>query len=247
MFFTHFRIKQSFYYSLLICDKNYKRIVRYPYSVLKNKSLSYIDIKGNVIESSLNKSQLSIDKSYSETSSLFSSLSGPIDERHFYLTNLMTENLHPKLRSNPSNTQAQKIPVIRTGDRLLFDCFTALVKQKSKVKMVKKKKDDLKQSQIYSGRVISKKIDKRRIQSSSVTLFREKKGYRSEKSIPLNSPWIKGIGVASRSNVSRSKLYYLRKRSTKKSRFRSRFFSKKRFLKELAKEEPVYFEENATI
>lgn len=224
MLFNYFQIKQSFFSNSIkssFSDKNYKRIVRFPYSTLKDKNLSCIGANNN---------NISVDK-YSLLEHSIPNL-GPIDERHFYLTNLIKRNLHPKLRSKPFLMQSQKIPVIRTGDRLLLDCFTALVKKKSKIKMVKKKKDDLKQSQIYSGRVISKKINKRKIQSSSVTIFREKKGYRTEKSIMLNSPWIKSIGIGSRSNVSRSKLFYLRKRSTKKSRFKTRFFSRKRFVKE---------------
>ena len=266
MFLSYFKITKSLYSNLLICDKNYKRIIHFPYSILKGKSLScvkldtkeYITIETvpkikleNYTTPSLLSTLGSIPRPnptiYRDEKSFFYSLSGPLDERHFYLTNLIAKNLHPKLRSKPFLTQSQKIPIIHTGDRLLLDCFTALVKQKSKIKMIKKKRDDLKQSQIYYGRVISKKLDKRRIQSSSVTVFREKKGYRTEKSIILNSPWLKNIGVTSRSNVPRSKLFYLRERSTKKSRFRSRFFSRKRLIKENEQGKLVYFEEENTI
>merc|ERR1712194_212636 len=117
MFLSYSRIAKSLYSDLLVCDKNYKRVVRFPYSVLKNKSLACIEIDVNKKTRSLTNSI-----SASEEKSSLYSLSGPIDERHFYLTNLIKENLHPKLRSKPFLTQSQKIPVIRTGDRLLLDC-----------------------------------------------------------------------------------------------------------------------------
>jgi large subunit ribosomal protein L19 len=44
-----------------------------------------------------------------------------------------------------------------------------------------------------------------------------------EKVFVLNSPWIKNIEVLRRSKVKRSKLYYLRERTGKSARLKTRF------------------------
>ena len=57
---------------------------------------------------------------------------------------------------------------------------------------------------------------------STITVRKMFQGGGTEKVFLLNSPWIKSIKVLSRSKVRRAKLYYLRERTGKSARLKSR-------------------------
>ena len=76
--------------------------------------------------------------------------------------------------------------------------------------------------QAFEGVVISKHCDSAQI-DSTVTVRKMFQGGGTEKVFVLNSPWNKEISVLSRARVKRAKLYYLRERTGKSARLKTRF------------------------
>ena len=58
---------------------------------------------------------------------------------------------------------------------------------------------------------------------STITVRKVAQGVGIEKVLLVNSPWIKDIKVISRAKVRRAKLYYLRERTGKSARLKTRF------------------------
>ena len=88
--------------------------------------------------------------------------------------------------------------------------------------MKKEKKKDKERIQVYEGVIISKHMNSSQI-DSTITVRKMFQGGGIEKVFVLNSPWIKEIQVLRRAKVKRAKLYYLRQRTGKSARLKTRF------------------------
>ena len=108
------------------------------------------------------------------------------------------------------------VPKISLGDKVKVTIYLELPKEVAEGE--KKEKERI---QGFEGIVISKHLDKSKI-DSTITVRKMFQGGGTEKVFLLNSPWIKSIEVLSSSIVRRSKLYYLRERTGKSARLKRR-------------------------
>ena len=109
------------------------------------------------------------------------------------------------------------LPTITLGDNVKVTIYLDLPKQVAEGE--KKEKERI---QVYEGVVISKHKNSSQI-DSTITVRKMLQGGGIEKVFVLNSPWIKTIEVLRRSKVKRAKLYYLRERTGKSARLKTRF------------------------
>lgn len=109
------------------------------------------------------------------------------------------------------------IPVLAIGDTVKVTIYLELPKQEPENS--KKGKERI---QVYEGVIISKHKNSSQI-DSTITVRKLFQGGGIEKVFILNSPWIKSIEVIRRSKVKRAKLYYLRQRTGKSTRLKTRF------------------------
>jgi|TARA_B100000768_G_C11127151_1_gene310119 large subunit ribosomal protein L19 len=109
------------------------------------------------------------------------------------------------------------LPKITIGDTVRVTIYLELPKEVAEGQ--KKEKERI---QAFEGVVISKHCDSAQI-DSTVTVRKMFQGGGTEKVFVLNSPWIKEISVLSRARVKRAKLYYLRERTGKSARLKTRF------------------------
>lgn len=110
----------------------------------------------------------------------------------------------------------QEIPKISLGDKVKVVIYLELPKEESgDAKKVKER------IQAFEGVVISRHLSSEKI-DSTITVRKMFQGGGTEKVFVLNSPWIKSIEVLSSSIVRRSKLYYLRERTGKSARLKTR-------------------------
>lgn len=110
-----------------------------------------------------------------------------------------------------------EIPKITIGDTVKVTLYLELPKKAEEGE--KKEKERI---QVYEGVVISKHLDSTKI-DSTITVRKMFQGGGIEKVFILNSPWIKTIEVLRRAKVKRAKLYYLRERTGKSARLKTRF------------------------
>ena len=108
------------------------------------------------------------------------------------------------------------IPEIALGDKVKVVIYLELPKKAGEDG--KKGKERI---QAFEGVVISKHVASTKI-DSTITVRKMFQGGGTEKVFLLNSPWIKSIEVLSSSIVRRSKLYYLRERTGKSARLKTR-------------------------
>ena len=108
------------------------------------------------------------------------------------------------------------IPEIALGDKVKVVIYLELPKKAGEDG--KKGKERI---QAFEGVVISKHLASTKI-DSIITVRKMFQGGGTEKVFLLNSPWIKSIEVLSSSIVRRSKLYYLRERTGKSARLKTR-------------------------
>ena len=109
------------------------------------------------------------------------------------------------------------LPELRLGDTVKVTIYLELPK---KVEDGEKKEKE--RIQVYEGVIISKHLNSSQI-DSTITVRKMFQGGGIEKVFVLNSPWIKNIEVLRRSKVKRAKLYYLRERTGKSARLKTRF------------------------
>jgi large subunit ribosomal protein L19 len=109
------------------------------------------------------------------------------------------------------------LPKITIGDTVRVTIYLELPKE-----VAEGQKKEKERSQAFEGVVISKHCDSAQI-DSTVTVRKMFQGGGTEKVFVLNSPWIKEISVLSRARVKRAKLYYLRERTGKSARLKTRF------------------------
>ena len=111
----------------------------------------------------------------------------------------------------------ENLPTISLGDTVKVTIYLELPQR---VKEGEKKEKE--RIQVYEGVVISKHRNSAQI-DSTITVRKMFQGGGIEKVFVLNSPWIKEIQVMRRAKVKRAKLYYLRKRTGKSARLKTRF------------------------
>jgi len=103
----------------------------------------------------------------------------------------------------------KEIPDIRPGD---------VIKVQSK--LAEKTKRGAERSQIFEGVVIAKKHGKGT--NATFTVRKISDGIGVERIFPLHSPSIIKIELVKRSKVRRAKLYYMRERTGKKTRMKTK-------------------------
>lgn len=111
----------------------------------------------------------------------------------------------------------EDLPTISLGDTVKVTIFLELPK-----KVEEGEKKDKERIQVYEGVVISKHRNSSKI-DSTITVRKMFQGGGIEKVFVLNSPWIKEIKILRRAKVKRAKLYYLRNRTGKSARLKTRF------------------------
>jgi|TARA_B110001452_G_C14939116_1_gene328406 large subunit ribosomal protein L19 len=111
----------------------------------------------------------------------------------------------------------QDVPDLCVGDTVRITIYLELPK---KVDSEEKKAKE--RIQAYEGVIIAKHLNIKQI-GATITVRKIFQGVGMEKVFLLNSPWIKSINVISRAKVRRAKLYYLRNRTGKAARLKTRF------------------------
>ena len=109
------------------------------------------------------------------------------------------------------------LPPLGLGDTVKVTIFLELPKNAEEDG--KKEKERI---QVYEGVIIAKHKNSAQI-DSTVTVRKMFQGGGIEKVFVLNSPWVKSIEVLRRSKVKRAKLYYLRERTGKSARLKTKF------------------------
>jgi large subunit ribosomal protein L19 len=109
------------------------------------------------------------------------------------------------------------LPILSLGDSVKVTIYLELPKITEEGE-----KKDKERIQVYEGVIISKHRNSSQI-DSTITVRKMFQGGGIEKVFVLNSPWIKSIEVLRRSKVKRAKLYYLRERTGKSARLKTRF------------------------
>ena len=111
----------------------------------------------------------------------------------------------------------QDLPDLCVGDTIRVTLYLELPK---KVDSADKKEKE--RIQAYEGVIIAKHLNPKQI-GATITVRKVFQGVGIEKVLLVNSPWIKDIKVISRAKVRRAKLYYLRERTGKSARLKTRF------------------------
>jgi len=109
------------------------------------------------------------------------------------------------------------LPSLTIGDTVKVTIYLELPK-----KVEEGEKKEKERIQIYEGVIISRHRQSTQI-DSTVTVRKMFQGGGIEKVFVLNSPWIKTIEIVRRAKVKRAKLYYLRERTGKSARLKTRF------------------------
>lgn len=109
------------------------------------------------------------------------------------------------------------LPILNIGDTVKVTIYLELPKAINEGE--KKEKERI---QIYEGVIISKHR-KSSYLDSTITVRKMFQGGGIEKVFVLNSPWIKSVEVLRSSKVKKAKLYYLRERTGKSARLKTRF------------------------
>ena len=108
------------------------------------------------------------------------------------------------------------LPKIELGDTTKVTLYLELPKTGEDNKKEKER------IQVYEGVVIAKHKSSYKI-DATITVRKMFQGGGIEKVFVLNSPWIKSIEIVRRSKVKRAKLYYLRERTGKSARLKTKF------------------------
>jgi len=116
----------------------------------------------------------------------------------------------------------KNLPILSLGDTVKVTVYLELPKTKELGEGENKKKKEKERIQVYEGVIISRHLQSSQI-NSTITVRKMFQGGGIEKVFVLNSPWIKSIEVRSYAKVKRAKLYYLRKRTGKSARLKTRF------------------------
>ena len=111
----------------------------------------------------------------------------------------------------------EHLPTLSIGDSVKVTIYLELPKKAEEGE--KKEKERI---QVYEGVIISRHCNSAKI-DSTITVRKMFQGGGIEKVFVLNSPWVKTIEVLRRAKVKRAKLYYLRERTGKSARLKTKF------------------------
>ena len=111
----------------------------------------------------------------------------------------------------------EDLPKLDLGDTVKVTIYLELPK-----KVTDGEKKDKERLQVYEGVIISKHRNSSQV-DSTITVRKMFQGGGIEKVFVLNSPWVKNISVLRRAKVKRAKLYYLRERTGKSARLKTKF------------------------
>lgn len=111
----------------------------------------------------------------------------------------------------------EDLPKLDLGDTVKVTIYLELPK-----KVTDGEKKDKERIQVYKGVIISKHRNSSQV-DSTITVRKMFQGGGIEKVFVLNSPWVKNISVLRRAKVKRAKLYYLRERTGKSARLKTKF------------------------
>lgn len=111
----------------------------------------------------------------------------------------------------------EDLPKLDLGDTVKVTIYLELPK-----KVTDGEKKDKERIQVYEGVIISKHRNSSHV-DSTITVRKMFQGGGIEKVFVLNSPWVKNISVLRRAKVKRAKLYYLRERTGKSARLKTKF------------------------
>ena len=111
----------------------------------------------------------------------------------------------------------EDLPKLDLGDTVKVTIYLELPK-----KVTDGEKKDKERIQVYEGVIISKHRNSSQV-DSTITVRKMFQGGGIEKVFVLNSPWVKNISVLRRAKVKRAKLYYLRERTGKSARLKTKF------------------------
>jgi len=111
----------------------------------------------------------------------------------------------------------EDLPKLDLGDTVKVTIYLELPK-----KVTDGEKKDKERIQVYEGVIISKRRNSSQV-DSTITVRKMFQGGGIEKVFVLNSPWVKNISVLRRAKVKRAKLYYLRERTGKSARLKTKF------------------------
>jgi|TARA_B110000444_G_scaffold167474_1_gene156481 large subunit ribosomal protein L19 len=111
----------------------------------------------------------------------------------------------------------EDLPKLDLGDTVKVTIYLELPK-----KVTDGEKKDKERIQVYEGVIISKHRNSSQV-DSTITVRKMFQGGGIEKVFVLNSPWVKDISVLRRAKVKRAKLYYLRERTGKSARLKTKF------------------------
>lgn len=109
------------------------------------------------------------------------------------------------------------LPTLTIGDTVKVTIYLELPK-----KVEEGEKKEKERIQVYEGVIISKHCNSSKV-DATITVRKMFQGGGIEKVFILNSPWVKTIEVQRRSKVKRAKLYYLRERTGKSARLKTKF------------------------
>ena len=111
----------------------------------------------------------------------------------------------------------EDLPKLDLGDTVKVTIYLELPK-----KVTDGEKKDKERIQVYEGVIISKHRNSSQV-DSTITVRKMFQGGGIEKVFVLNSTWVKNISVLRRAKVKRAKLYYLRERTGKSARLKTKF------------------------
>jgi len=108
------------------------------------------------------------------------------------------------------------LPKVEVGDTVRVTIYLELPKE-----LAEGEKKEKERTQVYEGITISKHLNLTQV-DATITVRKVFQGGGIEKIFVVNSPWIKEIQVLSKAKVRRAKLYYLRDRTGKSVRLKTR-------------------------
>ena len=151
----------------------------------------------------------------------------------------MTANKVSNIKFSPVDMEARKEFNFKAGDTV--NVWSKILEEKTEKKGEKKKKDAKKSEankfrlQAFEGIVLARKHGTE--MGATFTVRKIASGVGVERIFPLYSPMVDKIEITKKSNVRRSKLYYIRTKAVKDVRSKMRSVTNQEEAEEVAAEE----------
>ena len=151
----------------------------------------------------------------------------------------MTANKVSNIKFSPVDMEARKELNFKAGDTV--NVWSKILEEKTEKKGEKKKKDAKKSEankfrlQAFEGIVLARKHGTE--MGATFTVRKIASGVGVERIFPLYSPMVDKIEITKKSNVRRSKLYYIRTKAVKDVRSKMRSVTNQEEAEEVAAEE----------